>query len=295
MIRPIILLAALLSCTSAAVSGASPSLKPSLRPATTLRLSGGAAPSVPQPSATKSKQTIHDGREVYVLADSDAISAAVAESVAAIGKECIASQGTFTMCVPGGSIVKALSKLPPDSMDFSKVHVFFANERIGEYKCYKGAMDSFVDKCGIPHANVHKVGEGEPAEVAAAYEAEMLKCVAKNDKGIPVMDLVLLGTGEDGHVGSIHPNSDEVMQSGKGKVILPIDKGGKKSIAASMDVFCASSRIILSAAGAGRAPMVKAALSGDFEEWTVPAGLVKSEAGATAWLCDQESVATLNH
>jgi hypothetical protein len=41
-----------------------------------------------------------------------------------------------------------------------QVHVFFANERIGEYKCFKGAMENFVDPCGIPHENVHKVGEG---------------------------------------------------------------------------------------------------------------------------------------
>eukprot|EP00284_Hemiselmis_tepida_P016454 CAMPEP_0174916992 /NCGR_PEP_ID=MMETSP1355-20121228/2195_1 /TAXON_ID=464990 /ORGANISM="Hemiselmis tepida, Strain CCMP443" /LENGTH=290 /DNA_ID=CAMNT_0016162053 /DNA_START=50 /DNA_END=922 /DNA_ORIENTATION=- len=284
--RPIVLLATLL-CASAFSHPSA--LRPSLRATPTLRLSGGAA--IPQPSGTVSRHTTPDGREAYVLADSDAISAAVAESVAAIGAECIAAQGSFTICVPGGSIVKALSKLSPDAMDFSKVHVFFANERIGEYKCYKTAVESFVDKCGIPHANVHKVGEGEPADVAAAYEAEMLTCVSKNDKGIPVMDLVLLGTGEDGHVGSLHPGSDEVKESGKGKVILPIDKGGKKSIAASMDVFCSASRCILSAAGAGRAGMVKAALSGTFDEWTIPAGLVKCEGGATAWLCDEESIA----
>ena len=60
------------------------------------------------------------------------------------------------MCIPGGSIVKALETLSPTAMDFSKVHVFFANERIGEYKCYKGAIESFVDKCKIPHSQVEQ-------------------------------------------------------------------------------------------------------------------------------------------
>jgi len=249
---------------------------------------------VKPPTGCKEVHKIPDGRQVFILEDADAISAAVVESVAAIGAECIAEKGSFTMCVPGGSIVKALSKLSPDAMDFSKVHVFFANERIGEFKCYKGAVSSFTERCGIPAENVHKVSDADPAAAAAAYEAEMLAAAPKSDSsavaGMPCMDLILLGTGEDGHVGSLHPGSDEIKETGNGKVCLPIDKDGKKSIAISMDVINAARAVILSAAGEGRAAMVNQALSGEFEKWAVPAALVKCE-GETVWMCDQASVA----
>lgn len=58
---------------------------------------------------------------------------------------------------------------------------------------------------------------GEPGPVAADYERLMLASpgMVKSPAGLPVFDLVLLGTGEDGHVGSLHPKSDEVKATGQ--------------------------------------------------------------------------------
>jgi 6-phosphogluconolactonase/glucosamine-6-phosphate isomerase/deaminase len=42
-------------------------------------------------------------------------------------------QGGFSLAIPGGSVVTALSKLEASDMDFSKMHIFFCNERIGIY------------------------------------------------------------------------------------------------------------------------------------------------------------------
>jgi len=227
-----------------------------------------------------------------VLPEEGDIAVAVVECVESIGAAAIAEKGAFSLAIPGGSVVKALKGLKATSMDFSKVHVFFCNERIGEYKCYKTAMDSLKD-LGIPENQVYKVGEGEPVEVAAAYEAMMTaqpaSVLGKTDKGIPRVDLMLLGTGEDGHVGSIHPNSDEVKAAGSGQIVLPIDKGGKKSIAVSMDFMSASKMVLLSAASAKRASMVASALNGTFKPDNCPAALVHAE--DTLWVCDTGSIA----
>ena len=61
----------------------------------------------------------------------------------------------------------------------------------------------------IVHACVHG---GAVAEEAAAYEAALRALgpdVVPIDEvnGLPVLDLVLLGMGADGHVGSIYPGS----------------------------------------------------------------------------------------
>jgi len=93
---------------------------------------------------------------------------------------------------------------------------------------------------------------------------------------------------QDGHCGSLYPQSDEIKATGQGKVVLAIDEGDKKSIAVSMDFMNASKKVVLSAAESKRAEMVRRALTGHFSEWDCPAGLVNAQ--ETIWFVDTESI-----
>jgi len=236
--------------------------------------------------------SLSDGRKVRVLQDEAGIGAAVCEEFIASAKAAIASKGAFSVAVPGGSIVTALANMPKDAFDASKVHVFFCNERIGDGKCYKGAMKSLVGPMGIPEAQVYKVGEGTPEEVAAQYEALLCgmpsNVVGKTNSGMPQVDLVLVGTGEDGHVCSLHPNKTEIKMAGSGKPIIPINEGGKTSITVSLDFICAAKKVVLSAAKASRSPMVLRALRSGSGCYDCPASMVN--AANTTWLCDKDSI-----
>jgi len=228
-------------------------------------------------------------KNVYVF-DGD-YSDAVIRTVVETAKSAIEAKGSFSLAIPGGSIVNALSGMSPDAFDMSKVYIFFCNERIGANKCYKGALEAFVTKCGIPLDQVYKVPEMEPIEAAAAYGALISNCPAVDTSGpIPAVDLMLLGTGDDGHCGSLYPQSEEIKATGQGKVVLPIDEGDKKSIAVSMDFMNAAKKVLVSAAEPKRATMVKRALTGDFEEWGCPSGLVDCD-GETIWFVDTDSFA----
>jgi 6-phosphogluconolactonase len=230
------------------------------------------------------------GSKKVICYDGD-YSDAIVDLVTETAKNAIESKGSFSLAIPGGSVVTALKGLDAEAFDMSKVHIFFCNERIGANKCYQGALDAFVTKCNVPIEQVYKVPELEPEEAAAAYETMIKECVAVDASGsIPSVDLILLGTGDDGHCGSLYPQSNEIKATGSGKAVLGIDEGDKKSIAVSMDFMNAAKKVLVSAAEAKRATMVQRALSGDYEEWGCPAGLVDC-AGETIWFVDTDSIA----
>jgi len=214
------------------------------------------------------------------------------DEVAAAGTACIANKGSFSLCIPGGSVVAALAKMPTDAFDFTKMHVFFANEKIPSYPCLNGALE-ITKALGVPEDQVHGVGKGSPAEIAESYAA-LLKSHSSidNSGAMPSVDMLLLGTGPDGHCGCLFPDSPEIKASGSGKIVLAgnDDRANGDFVAVSLDFMNAAKVAIVSAAGSGRAPMVAQALSGDYGRFDCPAGMVDA-AEETIWFTDKESIA----
>ena len=193
---------------------------------------------------------------------------------------------------PAGSVVKALGALKGAAgVDFSKVHVYFTNERDGG-KTFSGDRKDFLDPCGVPLANCHPItGLEDPAKGAAAYAAAMMadpKLPKVN--GAPSFDIILLGTGDDGHCASINPGSAQVAATSG--YVLPLPAGDKPGGATvSLALINAAARVVVSASEGKRAEMVKRALSGVFPAGECPAGLVRAAQGSTTWLCDADSIA----
>lgn len=242
---------------------------------------------------------LSDGRLLTIFDDDAAMSAQLVAEVTAAAKEAISAKGSFSLCIPAGSVVSALKALSPAALDWKQVNVFFTGERLGANKSYEAALAAFCTKCKID--NVHYpllrplwcTGGPLPpfavAEAAAAYSALLKNHPSIDNSGaLPSFDMLLLGVGEDGHCGSLHPKSSHIKAAGDGTIVFGIPQDGKNQIAISMDVMIASKKVILAATGGKKQDALRRALSGDFEAHDCPAGLVKAK--TTVWYADKASV-----
>jgi len=139
----------------------------------------------------------------------------------------IASKGNFNVCVPGGSAVKLLKYLKPykDLVDWSKVYLFYVNHKCvpdnDESATHFKAKNIFIDHVGLTNVFVPDSTKPTATETAASY-ATTLEAKLPKKNGLPYFDLVILGMGKDGHIGSLYPGREEVNE--QSALVLSVDK-----------------------------------------------------------------------
>jgi 6-phosphogluconolactonase len=170
---------------------------------------------------------------------------------------------------------QALRALSGEDVPWGLVHLFQVDERVAPSgdpeRNYTRLKEALIDRLAIPSANVHPmpVEEEDLDEGARRYEA-ILRDIAGTP---PILDLVQLGLGEDGHTASLFPG-EAALQAVDSEVSVTGFYKGRRRMTLTFPAIDRARCILWLVTGSGKFVPLERLRAGDR---SIPAGRVRSD------------------
>jgi 6-phosphogluconolactonase len=207
----------------------------------------------------------------------------------------------FSLALSGGSTPRALYQVLAQEplradIDWSRIRLFLGDERpvppsdpasnwgLAEKELLH-AVPLRSDLCHRP--------EGERPDLDAAaeeYARLMSELLPADAAGVPVLDMVFLGVGVDGHTASLFPGSPALSVRDRWFVANPVQALGSTRLTVTLPVLRAARELVFLVAGAAKARVLAEILSGD--DCPLPAARIGREPNAL-WLLDEAAASEL--
>jgi 6-phosphogluconolactonase len=214
--------------------------------------------------------------ELQVYADADAVARAAAELIAAEARAAVASRGSFVMAVSGGHTPwLMLRALAGEDMPWGSIHVFQVDERVAPAghpdRNLTHIRENLLEHAPLRPAQIYAM----PVEIAELEPlwcpyALTLQAVAGDP---PVLDLVHLGLGPDGHTASLVPG-DPVLEVEDADVAVTGPYQGRRRMTLTYPVINRARRVLWLVTGSEKAEILARLEAGDS---SIPAGRVRKE------------------
>jgi len=237
--------------------------------------------------------------ELVVVADDVALAREVADRFVKHANEAIAARGRFDVALAGGSTPKAAYALLASAeyrerVDWTHVRFYFSDERCvppdDAESNYRMAREAMLAPLEIPDDRVSRMhGEDAPERAAANYAAILRELGGE----VPVLDLVMLGMGPDGHTASLFPGTKALEEKERWVVANWVEKFNSARITFTFPVINAASNVLFLIAGPDKADMLHEVLVSHRKEQSYPVQRVKPENGDLIWMLDRAAAERL--
>jgi len=214
--------------------------------------------------------------EIKVLADADAVAREAAAIIAAEARAAVAAHGRFIVAVSGGHTPWLMLRvLASEEVPWDRLHVVQVDERVAPAghpdRNLTHVRESLLEHAPLRPGQIYAmpVEEQDLAAAAACY-ALTLREIAGSP---PVLDLVHLGLGPDGHTASLVPG-DPVLDVTDADVALTGVYQGRRRMTLTYSILNRSRRVLWLVTGREKAGMLARLRDGDV---SIPAGRVRRD------------------
>ena len=211
-----------------------------------------------------------------VLADADAVAARAAALIAAQARAAVHARGVFTFAVSGGRTPwQMLRRLADEDVPWANAHLFQVDERVApagsDDRNLTHIEQTLLAYAPLPREQVHAMSvEAADLEVAARDYAALLRATAGAP---PVLDLVHLGLGPDGHTASLVPG-DPVLEVAQADVALTAPYAGHRRMTLTYPALNRARYVLWLVTGAEKRTMLARLRAADA---AIPAGRVEQQ------------------
>ena len=223
---------------------------------------------------------------------------AAARAAMADLEAAVEAYGTATWVLTGGSTpAAAYRRLAAHDLragvEWDRVRVAMGDERCvppdHPDSNWGQAAAALLDHVPVPaHHLLRPQGELGAEPAADAYQATLAALPAAPG-GAPRLEVVWLGVGEDGHCLSLFPGRPEVEVGDR--LVVPVHDSPKPPpdrVSLTLAALAGTERLLVLAAGAGKAAAVARARAGDDRlPVTRAVAAVRSAGGSVTWLLDR--------
>jgi 6-phosphogluconolactonase len=240
--------------------------------------------------------------QIIINDDTIDLARTAAELFSVTADECVARKGQFFVAISGGTTPRLFHRMLVQEPYFSEIpwdrmHIFWVDERcVPENDAasnYGASKKDFLNRAPISKTQVYPMpGRLSPEDGARKYQKTLMDFFHLKYGQFPTFDLILLGTGKDGHTASLFPGQKTL--DNKERLVISV-KGGDPDVSRltmTFPVLNHAKRIIFMVSGKNKAGIVKTIL--EFPKAKLPAQRIRPLNGTLTWLLDSETASMLS-